>query len=321
MQGWYYAAGTQSVGPMSLQDLEAALRRFPNWKEVPVWREGLSEWKKAGDVSDLFNNAGRSVTPTHTVQPTYAQAVEGELRVGHIFGGAWNIFSANLVLFLAIGLVVALPNLILVMLSPAETNPFATFGNSPPPSAFGWHAVIGWIVATFLNLVSQAVILYIAFQYLRGQPVALGDAVNKGLARILPILGLVILFGLGIWVGLLLLIIPGIMLMVRWSVAVPACVLEGTGPAASLGRSAALTKGHRWKIFGIFLLIWIGSIVFGALIGLIAYQLGLIANALSGFVWTALWTGYFNSVVVMVYHDLRVAKEGIDVNQIAAVFD
>ena len=51
-----------------------------------------------------------------------------------------------------------------------------------------------------------------------------------------------ILFGLGVWVGLLLFIIPGIMLMLRWSVAVPACVLEGTGPVASLGRSAALTQ-------------------------------------------------------------------------------
>ena len=33
------------------------------------------------------------------------------------------------------------------------------------------------------------------------------------------------------------------------------------------------------------------------------------------------WTGYFNCVIIMIYHDLRVAKEGVDTSQIASVFD
>jgi len=253
-----------------------------------------------------------------TVTPTYARPVEGELRVGHVFSSAWDIFSANFARFFAIGLVVALPNLLLLMTVPTETN---AFGTTPAPAALGWRVFIGLAIMMVLNLMSQAVILYIAFQYLRGQQVSMGEALQRGLARFLPILGLVILFGLGIWVGFLLLIIPGIMLMVRWSVAVPACVLEGTGPVASLGRSAALTKGHRWKIFGIFLLIWIASLVVATLLGLIANQFGRMANLFANFFWTGLWAAYFNSVLVMVYHDLRVAKEGVDVDQIAAVFD
>jgi hypothetical protein len=36
---------------------------------------------------------------------------------------------------------------------------------------------------------------------------------------------------------------------------------------------------------------------------------------------TAIYTAYFNIIVVMMYHDLRAAKEGIDTDQIAAVFD
>lgn len=320
MQGWYYAAGAESVGPMSLQDLEAALGRVPNWKEVRVWREGFSDWKKAGDVSELFNNSARSISANSgrsiSAAPTQARAAEGELSIGHIFSSAWAIFSANLPIFLAIGLVVALPNLITIMLAPDETTPIGT----PGPGTVGL-GFIGALLAVVFTLVSQAVILYVAFQYLRGQPVALGDAVQKGFARLLPILGLVILFSLGVMVGLILLVIPGIMLMVAWSVAVAACVVEGTGPVASLGRSAALTKGHRWKIFGIFLLIWLASIIVGALIGLTAFGLGKWATMLANFFWTACWTAYFNSVLVMIYHDLRVAKEGTDVNQIAAVFD
>ena len=37
--------------------------------------------------------------------------------------------------------------------------------------------------------------------------------------------------------------------------------------------------------------------------------------------WGALWTAYYSIAVVMTYHDLRVAKEGIDIEQIASVFD
>ena len=37
--------------------------------------------------------------------------------------------------------------------------------------------------------------------------------------------------------------------------------------------------------------------------------------------WGALWTSYYSIAVVMTYHDLRVAKEGIDIEQIASVFD
>src|SRR5262249_2368144 len=273
---------------------------------------------KAGEVSELFNTAGRSTTVT----ATHARPVEGELSVGHVFSSAWAIFSANIGIFLAIGLIVALPNLIALMLAPAETIPPA---NPPLGTDLGAGAVglgfVGGILAVVLTLVSQAVILYVAFQYLRGQPVTLGDAVQKGFARLLPILGLVILFFLGVWVGLILLVIPGIMLMVAWSVSVAACVVEGTGPIASLTRSAALTKGYRWKIFGIFVLIWIASLIVGLLVGVISYQLGKIANMLASFFWTACWTAYFNSVLVMVYHGLRVAKEGPAVTQMAAGFD
>jgi uncharacterized membrane protein len=172
-----------------------------------------------------------------------------------------------------------------------------------------------------LNMLAQAVILYIAFQYLRGQEASLGDAVQKNITRVLPLIGVLILTGLGLSVGFLLLFIPGVMLLVRWSVAVPACVLDRTGPVASLKRSATLTKGHRWKIFGMFLLLWIVSMVVAGLIIMVARPFGALAGVVAGFIWTALWSAYFNSVWVMLYHDLRVAKEGVDVEQIASVFD
>jgi hypothetical protein len=55
-----------------------------------------------------------------------------------------------------------------------------------------------------------------------------------------------------------------------WMVALPACVVEGLGPIKSLGRSANLTKGHRWKILGIFLVLnVVGGIMSGLLSGVL----------------------------------------------------
>jgi len=112
------------------------------------------------------------------------------------------------------------------------------------------------------------------------------------------------------------------MLAVRWAVALPVCVVEGAGPLASLGRSAVLTRGHRWKVFAILLLLVIVGPLMGAIVASIFRSHGgAPVGALAYFVWTAIWGVLYYGVLTMIYHDLRAAKEGVDVEQLAAVFD
>ena len=47
----------------------------------------------------------------------------------------------------------------------------------------------------------------------------------------------------------------------------------------------------------------------------------LTGRTLVSLIWTAAWGAYWNCVLVMIYHDLRAAKEGINTQQIAAIFD
>ena len=250
-----------------------------------------------------------------TATPAYAPSLEGNLRVGHVLSRAWDVFSANFVKFVIITAIVTLPNTLLFVNTPEVSQ------GVPPDAGFFWRVFGGLVVAIFLNMLAQAVILYIAFQYLRGRLAPLGDALQHGLSRLLPIIGVVVLSILGIWAGLLLLIVPGIMLALRWMVAMPVCVVERLGPVESLKRSAVLTKGYRWKIFGIFLLLWLINIALGIVIKLFSYMVGPTATLVINFLWTAVWAAYFNSLWVMIYHDLRVAKEGVDTEQIASVFD
>jgi len=247
---------------------------------------------------------------TDTTAPT-----SREFRIGPIFTRSWSIYAANFVVFTLVAIVIALPH---------------QLGGDAETVGGAVRSFVAAIVGVILEFLGQAVILYGAFQAMRGRRVIIGDAVRRGLSRFLSIVGVSILVSLGVFVGLILFIIPGIILALRWSVALPACVVENLGPIAAMRRSADLTKGHRWQIFGLFVLIIVVAMiafgVIGALVGmgLLAAPETLGRLVLLGIVTviiTAIVTAYFNVVAAMIYHDLRVAKEGVGTEEIAAVFD
>lgn len=97
----------------------------------------------------------------------------------------------------------------------------------------------------------------IAISDLEGRDQPLSEALRRALGKILPLIGVMILFFLGVGLGTVLFIVPGIILAVMWIVALPAAVADTSNPVKALGRSRALTKGNRWRIFGLVLLFWL----------------------------------------------------------------
>jgi hypothetical protein len=143
-----------------------------------------------------------------------------------------------------------------------------------------------------------------------------------GFARFFPIIGLAIVAYFLITLASMLLIVPGLILLTMWFVATPACVVERLGPIRSMRRSSQLTKGHRWKVFGLILLVAVlGSIIIGVINLGFELMAGPIGALIAGVVLNGIWGAFYAIAVVVTYHDLRVAKEGINIEQIAAVFD
>jgi hypothetical protein len=60
-----------------------------------------------------------------------------------------------------------------------------------------------------------------------------------------------VLAGIGIFVGLILLVVPGLILMTWWVLIIPVIVLERTNAGASFGRSRELVRGYGWRVFGV----------------------------------------------------------------------
>ena len=242
---------------------------------------------------------------------------EVDFRVGRVLSRTFSVLSRNLLPFCIVTVIAALPNLLIYA---PGANGFGPATLTPGASAV--RLVLGFGLAMMLSALSQAIVLYGAFQDMRGQPVHLMESLRIGLRRFFPVLGVAI--GVAVLTGLagILLVIPAFIVATMLLVAMPACVVEQLGPAASMSRSKQLTKGHRWKIFGLWLLaVFVSGILQSVLIGLAGIIGGPILALIVFLAWSAIFGAFYAIMVVVTYHDLRVAKEGVDTEQIAAVFD
>jgi hypothetical protein len=252
---------------------------------------------------------------------------QSEFRVGQTFGRAWQLFSVNVWTFLIVTVISELP-----------VRAYFRWGDAAGELLVGtpMRAIVMFL-GFVLVLLGQAILVRIGFRTLRGQAAGLREALQEGSARFSAILGLslaiaVLMFGI---LGTILLLAsflgPGLlamvfmvavgMLIVRWSLALPACVVEGLGLVDGLARSATLTRGHRWKIFGIMILLWVPLPAANAILRAAPSFLGPAFQYLGQYLLGVVWITGFTSVLIVIYHDLRAANEGLESGQIASVFD
>ena len=238
----------------------------------------------------------------------------GDFRVGRVLSRALSVMSRRFLPFCIVTFVAFLP-----LIAVQKVLASAGINRSQILILVGLSfalAMVQMMIGTF----TSAVILHGAFQDIRNRPVNLVESLKVGLRRFLPVLGLAFLAALLIVLGFALLI-PGLILYTMWFVAVAACVVERTGPWTSMRRSRELTKGHRWKIFGVALLLMLLSVV-NRVFRLVLFSAGGETLALIGtMIWVAISYAFSSVVIAVSYYELRAAKEGIDIEQIASVFD
>ena len=123
-------------------------------------------------------------------------------------------------------------------------------------------------------------------------------------------------------IGFILLLVPSLIFLTMFFVVIPVCVLEGLGPIQSLGRSRELTKGHRWRIFAIYLVPMLVITACNLLLQRSAIAiLGVAGYAAMTYLVTAVGSGCRPVTNLATYYELRSVKEGLDIEKLAAVFD
>src|SRR5215471_441321 len=190
-----------------------------------------------------------------------AQASVPYFDMGRVVKRTFSVIGHNLSTFALLSLIVAIPTAIinwrLTFLPPEvlSRGPFALYSNP--------FFLITQILSFFSLFVLQASIIHATIVYLDGRAVKLNDSLRVALAVLLQLLAITILTYAGVMIGLALLAVPGLMLLVMWSMVVPACVVDRTGILHAFGRSRELTKGHRWAIFGLLVAYFLIMFVIG----------------------------------------------------------
>jgi Membrane domain of glycerophosphoryl diester phosphodiesterase len=172
--------------------------------------------------------------------------------VGGVLTDSFEVLGHNLGTFFTISLMAEIPNILFVLLS-AVTHSFATGLHIPfwASILFGiFILLVKTLVVLAFSCVAQAALVIATISYLNGKRLALRVCLAESYRSIAPVIAVTMLAALGIGCGFLLLVVPGIILMLGWIVAVPVCVLERKAALDAFRRSWELTKTHRWAILG-----------------------------------------------------------------------
>ena len=255
------------------------------------------------------------------------------LSTGELLDRTFSLYRSHFGLFIGI---FALPHLVVLA--------YQCLGlafQSPRPQLANFFLTFVWSLgAALLSIVvsatSQAATVVAVSQVHLDRPASVVDAFSRVKGQVLGVIGLSLLIGIAAGAACLLLIVPGVLLIIMWSLAVPAKVLENLGVGDALSRSSDLTKGDRGRIFVMWVLFIVLQIGMGLLlrwpVELAAGVNSMFALQRIGGAWQAamLVSQFIAECLVgplatiafsLVYYDERVRKEAFDLQLMMTTLD
>lgn len=241
-----------------------------------------------------------------------------EVTVGSLVGRAFEVWWRNLLRLIALSLI---PFAALMAGFLAFYLGFArSTASQPAPPSFAFVAV-AMVLFVPVAAIYVGGIAHGALQHLRGQPVRVGGMLRAGARRVWPLVAAGIMAYLAMLVGFLLLVVPGIIVALGFSPMPAVAVAEKLGPVEVLRRSWRLTRGARGTIFLAGLVLWALLSVIGLGAGFFGQVAPQPAQQLVSLVVQLLFTPLFYVLPSVIYHDLRIAKEGVATEDVAGVFE
>jgi hypothetical protein len=266
------------------------------------------------------------------VDMAVADIALARFEIGRVIRRMFSVVADNIVTFALLSL---LPSLSMAAIGVAA----GSFGDGTNGFVFPPFNTLVLIVGLGLFYILSGVILqggvvHGAVASLNGKRASAGDCLATGMKYAVPLFLIGLLMMLGIFAGAILLIVPGIILAMSWVAVGPACIVEHTGVFGSFKRSRELARGHRWAIFGLYLLVGLLMILIAMIFGALSLALSGVPDSLPenaagpalpelvGDVISTMVTSILGSALAAsVYYELRQIKEGIGPEALASVFD
>jgi hypothetical protein len=220
-----------------------------------------------------------------------AQPKGGRIRVGEVINETFSIYGQNVVALIASAIVVFV---VVGVVAGLLVNA---------------GGLILILLAALVRLAAHA--LYTGFVVKLVADVrdgrrdeTVGDLFSSAAPAILPLIAFGILSAIGVGIGLVLVIIPGLILLTFWSVGAPAIVVEGAGPIQAFGRSWRLVRGDAWPVFGTLVVVLLIVIAIGVVLGIIATPIGNGATVAASIISDAITAPIFSLAVSVMFFDL-----------------
>lgn len=179
-------------------------------------------------------------------------------------------------------------------------------------------AVLTWLGAIIASLVSLVAAFWVQGALVRAvddvrdgrADLSLGETFDRVRPQLPAIIVAGILAAIGIFFGLLLLIVPGLVLLTWWVLIIPVIVLEQRSAGESFGRSRELVRGYGWGVFGVIVLTILLFIGFRIVLGIVLFPLAdWLQSFMTEIIVGTLATPFVAVAWTLLYYRLRGVKE------------
>jgi len=229
--------------------------------------------------------------------------------VGGLFRDSLAVYGRHWWLFVALSAAVVVPAELIVegigmdMLT-------SSYDNSPTIAETAIPTVVEFLVVT---PIIAAICIHALHSIAEGQRPSPGQVLVAGFEAFTPLFAAVLLAAIGIAVGFVALIVPGVFLAVRWYFVPQAVVIDGARGRPALSRSGELVDGFWWRTFGLVVLANLAVAVPGFVL---LAPFSSIADSTDRAVWALVGSAVTTSVTTpfvalfstLLYYELRARK-------------
>ncbi|MCW1883901.1 GYF domain-containing protein [Luteolibacter flavescens] len=307
MSAWYYAKDGQQHGPVSTDEI---VRLFGTGSISPgdlVWREGMVDWKPAGEVPELapahpaHEETPASLTPAAAVSgsapdafnpyrpptaswnepqstlPEAGEIVPGSqpLDIGFCISRAWDLTKRHFGMLIAVGLIYGALSAgfgvlteLPIILQEAGTSDHQIY---TPSAAMKGYIFVANCVSHIFDIFLGLGLTRIGLNLVSEKPAEIGMLFGEGRKLVTGVLAAILYYSM-VALGLILLIFPGIYLALRFGQYQAAIVDKDLGVMDSLKYSARITQGNLLSLFGLAI---VSMLI--VLAGVLALLVGLFA--------------------------------------------
>lgn len=288
MSEWYYAKDGKQNGPVSREHLGGLLKNGTlNPAKDLVWTETMKNWIPAAQVPELSVSASNPADPSNPYaapESSWAEAVpitqrealeeispgSEPISVSACVMRGFHLTVRHFGMILLVGLVyigitiageVAAGMMDAVFWPAKVSEPIFITPSNPQEEQLNQvmanfeqnSSPLNMLLTQLLSVFLSIGLTRIGLNLTSGKEFTIGMLFGGG-GKLLPAFGATILYGLMVAVGLLLLIVPGIYLAIRYGQYLTAMVDRDLGVMESFRYSSSLTTGNRMNLFLLLLM-------------------------------------------------------------------